>query len=105
MSPESYVLLLIGCWLLLASTTLWGILRVTRRHYLEPVENLSDPEPQPARELGFEHQTRHSPISSPECYRSQALPSPPSARVIAVPVDKNKRSHWLLAFRILNPLL
>ena len=34
MSPESYVLLLIGCWLLLASSTLWGILRITRRHYL-----------------------------------------------------------------------
>lgn len=35
MSPESYVLLLIGCWLLLASSTLWGILRISRRHYLE----------------------------------------------------------------------
>lgn len=35
MSPVYYVLLLIGSWLLLASTTLWGILRVTRRHYLE----------------------------------------------------------------------
>lgn len=58
MSPESYVLLLIGCWLLLASTTLWGILRVTRRHYLEPVENLSDPEPQPVHQPQTRQRTR-----------------------------------------------
>ncbi len=36
MSPESYVLLLISCWLLLASALLWGMLRIARRHY--PVE-------------------------------------------------------------------
>lgn len=33
MSPESYVLLLISCWLLLASALLWGMLRIGRRHY------------------------------------------------------------------------
>lgn len=33
MSPESYVLLLISCWLLLASALLWGMLRIARRHY------------------------------------------------------------------------
>src|SRR5688572_8876306 len=47
MSPESYVLLLIGCWLLLASTTLWGILRVTRRHYLEYPDAETDLSAQP----------------------------------------------------------
>ncbi|QIB49587.1 hypothetical protein [Pseudomonas sp. OIL-1] len=43
MSPESYVLLLIACWLLLASSTLWGILRVTRRHYLEHPDTANEP--------------------------------------------------------------
>lgn len=33
MSPESYVLLLISCWLLLAAALLWGMLRIARRHY------------------------------------------------------------------------
>lgn len=33
MSPESYVLLLVSCWLLLASALLWGMLRISRRHY------------------------------------------------------------------------
>ncbi|QJD60514.1 hypothetical protein HG264_17335 [Pseudomonas sp. gcc21] len=47
MSPASYVLLLIGCWFLLASTTLWGILRVTRRHYLELPDTENEPTPVP----------------------------------------------------------
>ena len=37
MSPESYVLLLISCWLLLASALLWGMLRIARRHYASSV--------------------------------------------------------------------
>lgn len=50
MSPESYVLLLIGCWLLLASTTLWGILRISRRHYLETGETLGEAAVEPSSE-------------------------------------------------------
>ncbi|SDS82602.1 hypothetical protein SAMN05216421_2271 [Halopseudomonas xinjiangensis] len=46
MSPESYVLLLISCWLLLASALLWGMLRIARRHYPadETCEQRSEPE-------------------------------------------------------------
>ncbi len=33
MPPESIVLLLIGTWLLVAAATLWGMLRIARRHH------------------------------------------------------------------------
>lgn len=33
MPPESIILLLIGTWLLVAAATLWGMLRIARRHH------------------------------------------------------------------------
>jgi hypothetical protein len=33
MPPQSIILMLIGTWLLVAAATLWGMLRIARRHH------------------------------------------------------------------------
>ncbi|WP_150302764.1 hypothetical protein [Pseudomonas saliphila] len=79
MSPESYVLLLIGCWLLVASSTLWGILRISRRHYLELdySETQTDLPPEPT-EPGNEPAYRGFQFSSLRLRATTAIARLPS---------------------------
>jgi hypothetical protein len=55
MPPESIVLLLIGTWLLVAAATLWGMLRIARRHH-------SRQHVRPAQPAMRAVQARHKPL-------------------------------------------
>ncbi len=51
MSLTMIILMLIGGWLAVAAAMLWGVLRITRRHYHAPV--------QPAAPANTEKPARH----------------------------------------------
>lgn len=74
MSPESYVLLLISCWLLLAAALLWGMLRIARRHYA--TNGLEDCEAETRSERPTMYAITTRPTRSRLGTASQFLPVP-----------------------------
>jgi hypothetical protein len=61
MPPESMILLLIGTWLLVAAATLWGMLRIARRHHNAHYHQ-NHPQPQPVQRPALRPaQARHTP--------------------------------------------
>ena len=55
MPPESIILMLIGTWLLVAAATLWGMLRIARRHHERQHAQPVKPAVRPAA-------ARHTPV-------------------------------------------